>query len=96
MEIDTYLDRYAAERIAGGLPFKWWWNADTILADTIASACEHLLDEGTTAYSSREEEELRTLNRYMVDYDFSSGDEGRWLHAEAMWLLGKWFTRLWD
>lgn len=96
--IDKVLDGYASDRF--GVPYTWWWNGSDILADAIASLCRHLRKDGHTDFTQVEVDELRRLERWMRVVPEDSccvvTTQEKWLHAEAMWLLGKWFTRLWD
>lgn len=104
MSIDNHLNEYAAEilPLPEGGKYQWWWNADNILAAAISSAVEHLRTEGCTAYTPDELVELKTLERFMRAYADEFSDIPldpavfQWLFAEAMWLLSKWFVRLWD
>lgn len=100
MTIDTHLDAYATERIGGGKRYCWWWNGCYILADAIASLAGHVRNDGCHVLSDAERDELETLERYMSNYEelefLVERDCHAWLHAEAMWLLARWFPRLWD
>jgi hypothetical protein len=102
MSIDAHLDRYAAESIADGESYRWWWNGCDVLADAIGSLAHHVREDGCHLLTDTEVEQLETLERYMVAYpkvdeagDLTFENE-TWLHAESMWLLGQWFSRLWD
>lgn len=102
MSIDAYLDDYASERISDGKGYRWWWNGCDILADAIASLTRHVRLDGCHLLTEIEKDELEKIERYMrymtsfSHPDAISGEQANWLHAEAMWLLGQWFTRLWD
>lgn len=101
-KIDKALDGYASRAIADGKPYSWWWNGNDVLAVAIASICRHLRRDGTTEYTAHEIAELEKLERYMSEFGGSWGTvrmshkAWNWLHAEAMWLLSKWFFRMWD
>ncbi|AMS02560.1 hypothetical protein BJD55_gp011 [Gordonia phage Yvonnetastic] len=93
--IDRYLNEYAAEKynVEGYL---WWWNADTIIADAVAAACNHMLVSGTTEYTEGERAELAELGRIAGEYgatDIGWADRDTGRYAE---LLTKWLIRLWD
>ncbi len=101
--IDAALDTYASKAITDGKSaYRWWWNGNDVLAMAIASMCHHMRTDGCTEFTADELVELEKLERYMGRYAEASGNlsqyegEGRWLHAEAMWLLGDWFDRMWD
>jgi hypothetical protein len=98
VSIDDYLDAYASEFIAAGQKYRWWWNGCHVLADAIGSLAYHVRVDGCHALTDDEMTQLETLERYMRAYDdFGLPIENEsWLHAEAMWLLGQWFSRLWD
>ena len=101
-KIDKYLDEYARTVIPpGSKKYHWWWNANDILSDAIASACRHVRKDGCHLLSDQERYELATLERYMRAFNTEAMDDisinqETWLHAEAMSLLSQWFTRLWD
>lgn len=99
MTIDSYLDSYASESIADGKNYRWWWNGCDVLSDAIESLCIHVLVDGCHMLTDTEVGQLERLAHYMGAYP-EFGDVGAqeelWFHAEAMWLLGRWFSRLWD
>lgn len=101
-KLDKVLDSYASEKIAKGGRYSWWWNGNDVLAVAIASLCRHVREDGCTALEDDDLRELETLERYMRGFAFDSDTPGlsvaqeRWLYAEAMWLLGRWFIHLWD
>lgn len=93
MKIDKYLDKYVGST--------WWFNADWVIAAAIASACRHMRKDGYHAFNEDELFELKKLERYMRAYSTDAMTELglvelEWLNAEAMWLLSKWFVRMWD
>jgi len=97
--IDTYLDSYASDNIAKGEGYRWWWNGCDVLAAAIASLAHHVRADGCHLLEDAEKSQLETLERYMARYprfDGTTVENDMWLHSEAMWLLGQWFTRLWD
>lgn len=98
MNIDTYLDDYASKTIAEGKKYRWWWNGCDVLADAIASLAHHVRVDGCHALTDDEQVQLQTLARYMRAFPLDDApiETEQWLHAEAMWLLGQWFNRLWD
>lgn len=90
--LDQALDNWASEYISQGRPYKWWWNADDTIALLVSAAARHLRKEGMAAYSHNELKELKRMENLF----------GSWFDAEnaemieAVDLLSKWFTRLWD
>jgi hypothetical protein len=98
--IDTCLDAYASEEIGEDKPYRWWWNGCDVLATAIASLARHVRVDGCHLLDDAEKAQLETLERYMSAFSekpsslFAAGEE-TWLHAEATWLLGQWFARLW-
>lgn len=99
MTIDVHLDSYATESIADGESYRWWWNGCDVLADAISSLARHVRVDGCHLFEDGEKEQLEALERYMAawpDLNHIGARETMWLHCEAMWLLGQWFSRLWD
>lgn len=95
MDIDISLS-YAAKYDG-----KWWWDGYPVLSSCIESQARHLREEGTSAYTALELDELKTLERYfgyLAADEYSPAVDGNevWLHAEAFWLLQKWWLRFWD
>lgn len=90
--IDKYLDKYAT-KLWGGSKCSWWWNADDMISEAIASAARHVRKDGCHHLSGEEKAELKQIEEFFGGY---TGLDRSDRTARAFTLLGEWFPRLWD
>lgn len=99
VSIDKYLNKYA-KKLHSSPDARWTWNSDMVIADAISSAARHVRKDGCHELDGVERLELKRLEKYFAAYAEDETrlipDQADWLYAEAMFLLQKWFTRLWD